>query len=119
MDNKQEDRVQKTLDFIEKDRIIPEDPWFYSRLVARMENEAKEVRTNSLFGTLALQLRPVLAVMVVVIGIASGIFLGRAIAPPVSSPESTASVNPSAEDANAALFREISGSMDEQILLMK
>ncbi len=119
MDHQNQEEVQKTLDFIQKDRIIPEDPWFYSRLVARMENETDVVRTSSLFGTLALQLRPILAVMVILVGITGGIFLGHAISPFVSSPGSTASVNSHEEDANAALYREISGSMDEQILLMK
>ena len=119
MDTKHQERVQKTLEFIEKDRIIPEDPWFYSRLIARMENEAEVDRANGWFGSLALRLRPVLAVVVVIFGITGGILLGRALSSVTGSPESSVSAYPSGEDAHAALFREVSGTMDEQILLMK
>lgn len=119
MDYNQKEKVQETLDFIQKDRNIPEDPWFYSRLIARMENETEKTQTMGLTGTVMLRLRPALAVMIILVGIAGGIFLGHAISPPVSPPGSTASVNLSGEEANTALFREISGSMDEQILLMK
>ena len=119
MDKKREDKVQETIDFIQKDRVIPDDPWFYSRLIARMENEAENVPQRSLAGTFVLRLRPVLAVMVVLVGIVGGVILGRALSPPADSRESTASIVLVEEDANANLFKEISSAMDEQILLIK
>jgi len=119
MDHKSRERVQKTLEFIQKDRIIPEDPWFYSRLIARMEKEKENARKPGLAGTVTLRLRPVLAVMVVLVGIAGGIMLGRVLSTTAGSRESTASIFLPEEDANAIIFREISGSIDEQILLMK
>ena len=119
MEQKDQDRIQKTLDFIQKDRIIPEDPWFYSRLVQRIENEAEKTHKPGLAGAVALRLRPILAVIVVMLGIAGGIVLGKVISTPASSNEPLTSVFPIEEDANAAFFREINDSIYEQILLMK
>ena len=119
MEKADPERVKKTLDFIAKDKVIPEDPWFYSRLIARMENETEKAQPKPLAVAIALRLRPILAVVVVLIGIASGIALGRVLSAPSGSQEPTASIFSSEEDANAAIFREIGGSMDEQILLMK
>ncbi|MFH1297085.1 MAG: hypothetical protein ABIJ04_07425 [Bacteroidota bacterium] len=119
MDHQNQERVQKTLDFIQKDRVIPEDPWFYSRLTARMEQEAGLIHQPGWAGTVAFRFRPILAVMVVLVGIAGGIALGRLLSAPASSQEPTVSLFPSEEDANTVMFREISGSMDEQIVLMK
>jgi len=119
MDHNQEEKIKRTLDFIEKDRNIPDDPWFYSRLIARMENQEEKKRAMGFIGTIAQRLRPVLALAVIVVGITGGIYLGRALSPPVSSQESAISVFITSEDASAVLFREISGSMDEQILLMR
>ncbi|MBL7137825.1 MAG: hypothetical protein ISS17_03510 [Bacteroidales bacterium] len=119
MDHQNQERVQKTLDFIQKDRVIPEDPWFYSHLTARMEKEAGLLHKPGWAGAVAIRLRPILVVMVVLVGIAGGIVLGRVLSAPGGSPEPTASLFSPEEDINAAIFKEISGSMDEQIVLMK
>ncbi len=119
MDKKSQEKVQETFDFIQKDRVIPDDPWFYSRLIARMEKEAENAPQWGLVGSVILRLRPVLAVMVVLIGIAGGVVLGRFLSIPVDSLESTTAVLLPEEDANAIIFREISSAMDEQILLIK
>jgi len=119
MDKKSQEKVQETLDFIQKDRVIPDDPWFYSRLVARMENEAEQAPERGLARSMVLRLRPVLAVMVLLIGIAGGVLLGRVLSAPLDSRESVALMSLPEEDANAIIFREISSAMDEQILLIK
>ena len=119
MEKKSQEKVQETLDYIQKDRIIPDDPWFYSRLIARMEKEAERAPQQGLAGSVMLRLRPVLVVMVVLIGIAGGVALGRFLSTPVDSRESTASIFLPGEDANALIFKEISSTMDEQILLIK
>ncbi|NQT78163.1 MAG: hypothetical protein HQ565_10645 [Bacteroidetes bacterium] len=113
------DRVQKTLDFIQKDRIIPKDPWFYSRLMTRIEGEKEQMYKPGLLGVITLRLRPILAVIVVMAGIVGGITLGKVISSPANTNESTISVFPLEEDANAAFFSEISDSNYEQILLIK
>ncbi len=119
MEQNKQERVQKTLDFIQKDRIIPEDPWFYSRLMTRIEGEKEQSYKAGLLGVIKLRLRPILAVIVVMAGIAGGISLGKVISTPANTNERATSVFPLEEDANAAFFSEISGSSYEQILLMK
>lgn len=119
MENKDQDRVQKTLDFIKKDRIIPEDPWFYSRLMHRIENEAGETHKPGLVRLAVLRLSPILAVIFIMVGIAGGIVLGKVINKPAVSNATTISVTQSEEDANTVFFTEINDSKYEQILLMK
>jgi len=119
MDRQIQERVQKTLDFIQKDRDLPEDPWFYSRLSARLEKESEQSTRNRWAGMVSLRLRPILAVMVLVIGIAGGIMLGKALSAPMGSGAQTASGFVAEKDPASAIFRELSGSFDEQILLMK
>jgi hypothetical protein len=119
MERKDQKKVQKTLDFIQKDRIIPDDPWFYSRLIGRIEKEAERTPNLGFAGAVTLRLRLILAVLVLMVGIAGGISLGKVISTPSSSNESTTSIFPQEEDANAAFFSEINSSIYEQILLMK
>ncbi|MBE0647450.1 MAG: hypothetical protein IH596_06685 [Bacteroidales bacterium] len=119
MDRQIQERVQKTLDFIQKDRDLPEDPWFYSRLTARLEKEAEQSSRKGWAGVVTLRLRPILVVLVLVIGIAGGIVLGKALSSPMGSGAQTASGFVAEEDPASAIFRELSGSFDEQILLMK
>lgn len=119
MDSQIKDRVQKTLDFIQKDRNLPEDPWFYSRLTARMEKESEQTTKSGWIGIVSLRLKPVLAVIVLLIGMTGGIALGRALSSPVISSEQTPSGFVTEEDATTIIFKELSGSFDEQILLMK
>lgn len=119
MERNEQDRVKKTLDFIQKDRIIPDDPWFYSRLMTRIKGELEPVRKSGLLGVISLRLRPILAGMIIMVGIAGGIALGKVISTPANSNDPNTSVFPLEQDANAAFFSEISGSSFEQILLMK
>jgi len=119
MKKNRQDRVQKTLDFIQKDRIVPEDPWFYSRLMARIEGEKEQMVNPGFLGVRRLRLRPILGVILVMVGIAGGITLGKVISSPASTKEPAVSVFPMEEDANAAFFSEIGGANYEQILLMK
>ena len=119
MGKKRKDRVQETLDYIKKDRIIPKDPWFYSRLMTRIEGEKEQSHKTGLFSVITLRFRPILAVIVVMVGIAGGISLGKVISTPANSNEVANPVFPLEENANAAFFSEISGSKFEQILLMK
>ena len=57
--------------------------------------------------------------MLVMVGIAGGITLGKVISSPANTNEIGFSVFPVEEDANAAFFSEISDSNYEQILLIK
>ena len=119
MEKNEQDRVKKTLDFIQKDRIIPEDPWFYSRLMSRIEGKKEPVHNPGWSGVTTLRLRPILGVIILMTGILGGITLGKVISSPANSKEPATSVFPLEEDANAAFFNEISGLNYEQILLMK
>lgn len=119
MEPNKHDRVQKTLDFIEKDRIISNDPWFYSRLMSRIEGEKEPEHKVGLFGLITPRLRPILAGMLIMLGIAGGVTLGKVISSPANTNELSISAFPLEEDANAAFFSEISDSNYEQILLIK
>jgi len=119
MDHQNHERVQKTLDFIQIDRNLPEDPWFYSRLTARMEQASDQSFKRGWAGMVVFRLRPILAVMVLVIGITGGIALGRVLSSPVVFQEQTGAGFIADEDATTVIFRELSGSFNEQILLMK
>lgn len=118
MDHQIQERVQKTLDFIQKDREIPEDPWFYSRLKARME---KEIHPPSMVwtGAALLRLKPLLFIVLILVSVAIGIVLGRVLSFPKASSEQTLSGFTEEKDATVIIFNELSGSMEEQILLMK
>lgn len=119
MEPNKHDKLQKTLDFIDKDRIISDDPWFYSRLMSRIEGEKEQSQKVGFFGLITPGIKPILAGMLVMIGIAAGITLGKVISSPANTNELVFSVSPVEEDANAAFFSEISDSNYEQILLIK
>lgn len=112
-------KVQQTLEFIEKDRVIPEDPWFYSRLRARMENETGRTSRTGWAGAMAYRLRPVLAAVLILIAVSGGISLGNLLSRPATTPQAASLGLVADDDPTAALFRELSGTFDEQILLMK
>ena len=119
MDEKIDRRGEKTLDFIEQDKIMPENPWFYSRLITRMEQEIKAARTVPSFLLFSHRLRPVLAGLLILVTLAGGLVLGRLLTLRSHSEESVSLTSPVEEDATAAVFREISANSDEQILLLK
>jgi len=118
MDRQIEERVQKTLDFIRKDRDIPEDPWFYSRLTARLE---KEFQPSSpvLDRNLLWRLRPILAGVLILMAVTVGITLGKVLSNPSENQEMTLYGITEENDASIALFSELSGSFEEQIVLIK
>ncbi|MBN1199361.1 MAG: hypothetical protein JXA23_08415 [Bacteroidales bacterium] len=119
MDHQIQERVQKTLDFIQKDREIPEDPWFFSRLTARMEKTARLSSSQGWIGNAVLRLRPILVLLLLLIGIAGGITLGRVLSSVSFFQEQTVTGSVAQEDASMTILMQLSGSFDEQILLMK
>lgn len=119
MDRHNQDRVQRTLDFIQKDREIPEDPWFYSRLTARLEKESANSHSQGWVSAAAIRFRLVLVAIALIMGVTGGIELGRFFSTHPVSPAQEISGLMAEEDAAGVMFRELSGSFDEQILLMK
>ncbi|MFH1159596.1 MAG: hypothetical protein V1733_01435 [bacterium] len=113
-----DNRVERTLEFIKKDRIIPKVPWFYSRLVARMERESTQIRKSRHVNSISGRLKPVFAVMAILIAVAGGILLGKALSEPAGTPE-ISSISSLADDPSTAFYGEINGSSDEQKLLLK
>lgn len=118
MDRQIEEKVQKTLDFIRKDRDIPEDPWFYSRLVARMETKFERSSTV-MARDLLWRLRPLLAGVLILIAVTVGATLGKVLSNPPENQEMTFYGITEENDASIALFSELSGSFEEQIVLIK
>jgi len=118
MDQEKENKIRRTLGFIEKDRVIPDDPWFYSRLMARMEREIGETQ-RGMAASLVMRLKPVLVGIALLVAVSGGTWLGKVISSPGQQPEISLLSGLPETDATTILFQEVSGSFDEQILLMK
>ncbi|MFW6218488.1 MAG: zf-HC2 domain-containing protein [Bacteroidota bacterium] len=70
--------LEKALDVIENEKEIPDDPWFYNKLKARMENaRVEEISTTPTTWPRVLQ--PVLVSAIIVIFAISGMLLGNTI----------------------------------------
>jgi len=116
---KQEIPFERVLDFIEKDRSIPEDSFFYTRLQARMEREQSVKQgLNPLISRLA-SLRYVITGMAAIFLVAFGIALGTLVIP--GSPDSRQiTLNTlSGDDPSAMMLYALSLQYEEQILVIK
>jgi len=118
MNPSENERVEKTLRYLEKDKIIPENPWFYSRLSARIEKELTTASAS--VHTLALvRLKPVFISLVLLAAITGGAFIGKVLSAGRDLPQAEDISIVAETDASAALYKEISGYYNEQMLLMK
>ena len=46
MNKETQEKVNRILDYIEKDRLVPEDPFFSTRLIARTEDYFSKKEIN-------------------------------------------------------------------------
>lgn len=73
-----EEKVQRTLDLIDRDRNLADDPFFTTRLMAHTEKYFSSAGTGP-YIPLFIKLRPYLAAAVVIIGVLAGIMAGTGL----------------------------------------
>jgi hypothetical protein len=113
------EKVNKTMDFISRDRLMADDPYFSARLMAKVEHQFSRRDHAGGYSPLFAALRPVMAVAVIVIGIFAGIFLGKQLENgPAVGQETEHSIR-LRQFVRAEFITEINGSVEEQILLNK
>ena len=109
----------KVLEFIDQDRQIPEDPFFYARLEARIKREQAE-RDNALWmRPWFVRLRPVLTGLAVVVLVVVGMGIGTALTRPSSKSQQITLDAFSGDDPAAMLLYQLSPQYEEQILVIQ
>lgn len=118
MENSIAEQVQRTLDYTGKDRQIPEDPWFFTRLTGRLEKTKPSGIYRAEAGFL-LRLRPALASALLILAAGAGILLGTFLSRSPSRDQQSGRAAMIEQFASENLLHEINGSRVEQILLLK
>jgi hypothetical protein len=116
MNKETQEKVDRILDYIEKDRLVPEDPFFRTRLLARTESYFSGTKKNTELVILRLKLQPILAIAAIVFGLFIGIFSGSRLSiakPGVSDSERNAQIK---KYANESFISEINSPVEEQLL---
>jgi hypothetical protein len=111
-----EEKVNRTMEFINRDRILEDDPYFQARLMARLGNQFTAAGSRTFFLPLYYRLRPVLATLVIMLGIFTGILLGTRLGrePVTAQPgDRTSRLHQFAQEE---FITEINGSPEEQLL---
>jgi len=116
MNKETQEKVNQVLDYIEKDRLLAEDPFFSTRLLARTEHYFTSGQQQHGFARFGINKQPVLAIAVVVLGLFIGIFSASRLstvnpAGPVA--ERTVRLE---QLANESFITEINHSPEEQFL---
>lgn len=118
MDTGMQNKTDRTIGYIARDRIVADDPWFYSRLMARFEREEESVQGRRIHAGF-YRFKPLLIGMSLLITVAVGTGIGRLMSPEKPTAERDILTGFPDSDVSAALFQEVSGTFNEQILLMK
>jgi hypothetical protein len=114
-----EEKVNKTLEFISRDRILEDDPYFTSRLMARLDNEFSAAGSKTFFLPLYYRLRPLLATFIIMLGIFTGILLGTRLGREPMAAQNTDRSSRLHQFAQEEFITEINGSPEEQLLSNK
>lgn len=109
------EKVEETLRFISQDRILADDPFFTTRMMARAEKEFPTSVAPAGFSVFYGRLRPLFAAATIVIGLAAGVFLGTQLSrnTPTASNDRTVVLQQLAQED---FITGINGSPEEQLL---
>ena len=116
MDSEVNEKVRKTVDLIDRDRIRPEDPFFTARMMARFERDYARNGRIAEHPSFMLRFRPVVTVAALALGIFAGIFLGTRLSKgydPLQADGRTSQIDQYAQEH---FITEINGSFDEQLI---
>jgi hypothetical protein len=116
MDKETQEKVNRILDYIDKDRLVNQDPFFITRLLAKTEDYFSHKKKNTDLIPFWIRLRPALTIAIITLGIFIGIFSGSRLS----------MVNPRGSDsernvlleqyANESFINEVNSSIEEQLL---
>lgn len=111
-----QDKIDRTLGFLEKDRQVPHDPFFMTRLEARTEACFSCGTDRSAVRRFSVRWQPVFAVAAIVVGLFAGVLSGSLLSrTKTREPVSERSVQLE-RFASEAFISEISSPVEEQLL---
>lgn len=110
------EKVEETLRFISQDRILADDPFFTTRMMARAEKEFPTSVAPSGFSVFYGRLRPLFAAATIVIGLAAGVFLGTQLSRNTTATASNDRTAVLQQLAQEDFITGINGSPEEQLL---
>ncbi len=119
MRTESENRIRQTLDYIEKDKLVETNPFFITRLMARLDTEKPNDIRNHPMPAWAGWLRSVAITASFAIFLSAGVLIGKLVTPsnPALLTPSFSSAQPT-DELNRMLF-ELADYTNEQLLLIK
>lgn len=114
-----EEKVNKTLDFINRDRVLADDPYFSARLMARAGYEFSHRKGSAGLSPVFMRLRPVLAIAVILLAIIAGMFLGTRLGKEPATLQTADRSSRLQRLAQEEFITEINGSVEETLLSKK
>lgn len=116
MNRKTQEKVDRILDFIEKDRLVPEDPFFRTRLLAKTQGYFSGGQMKGEMAIFRLKLQTAVAIAAIVCGLFIGIFSGTRLSS-AKPRESVSERHVQLEKyADESFLTEISNPAEEQLL---
>ena len=110
------EKVEETLRFISQDRILADDPFFTTRMMARAEKEFATSSAPACFSVFYGKMRPLFAAATIIIGLAAGVFLGTQLSRNNTATASTDRTAVLQQLAQEDFITGINGSPEEQLL---
>jgi len=117
MNRRTQEKVDRILDFIEKDRLVLEDPFFRTRLLARTQGYFSGGQMKGEMVIFRLKLQTVFAIAAIVSGLFIGIFSGSRLDSEKSRDSVSGRNNQMEKYAEESFITEISNPAEEQLLI--
>jgi hypothetical protein len=116
MDKETQKKIDRVIDFIEKDRLMAEDPFFSTRLLARTEDYFSGNKKNIDINPFRIRLQPVFAIAIIVLGIFIGVFSGNRLSTEKQKESDSERIGRIEQYANESFITEIKSPVEEQLL---
>lgn len=116
MEKEIKEKVTRILDDIDEDKIIPEDPFFHIRLMAKVEEHFSFREKKNNLSSFWIKLRPVLAAAAIIFGICAGIFSGNRLSMVKHKNKDLERSVQLEQFARESFINEINGSPEDQLL---